>query len=132
MPRTTNPNDSRAALIRDLVDLPRSADPKIAAIQERAFDLLADEALPEEVRKRGGVLTATEVAQLVSCDLKTLHNYANAGRIEHFRTPGRHLRFQPGAVVVFLKAWGYEVPAWLRDMAPVATPEAPVAMRAAS
>jgi hypothetical protein len=32
------------------------------------------------------------------------------GRIAHFRTPGRHLRFRAADVADFLRAWGYAVP----------------------
>jgi hypothetical protein len=35
-----------------------------------------------------------------------------------FRTPGRHLRFRPEHVAAFLRAWGYAVPAMLRDAEP--------------
>ena len=56
------------------------------------------------------LFTATDVAKMCSVDLKTIHNWANKGRIQHFRTPGRHLRFKPSDVVEFLKAWGFPVP----------------------
>ncbi len=43
-------------------------------------------------------------------DLKTIHNWVDRGRIPHFRTPGRHLRFRAADVAEFLRAWGYSVP----------------------
>lgn len=56
------------------------------------------------------LLTAPHVARLCGADLKTIHNWVNAGRIRHFRTPGRHLRFRSEDVVEFLEAFGYPVP----------------------
>jgi excisionase family DNA binding protein len=43
-------------------------------------------------------------------DLKTIHNWVDRGRIPHFRTPGRHLRFRAPDVAEFLRTWGYSVP----------------------
>jgi hypothetical protein len=40
------------------------------------------------------------------------------GRIAHFRTPGRHLRFRAADVAEFLRAWGYTVP---RDLVKATT-----------
>lgn len=56
------------------------------------------------------LLTAPQVAKHCSADLKTIHNWVNAGQIRSFRTPGRHLRFRPGDVVKFLQEYGYPVP----------------------
>lgn len=56
------------------------------------------------------LLTASDLAALCEVDLKTIHNWVDRGRIQHFRTPGRHLRFRAADVAVFLKAWGYNVP----------------------
>lgn len=55
-------------------------------------------------------LTARGVADLCGVELKTVHNWASEGRIRHFRTPGRHLRFQASDVVAFLDDCGYQVP----------------------
>ena len=71
--------------------------------------------------KTSRLLTAPEVARHCSADLKTIHNWVNAGQIRTFRTPGRHLRFQPEDVVEFLEKYGYPVPTELRHLArPVA------------
>jgi excisionase family DNA binding protein len=56
------------------------------------------------------LLTASDLAALCEVDLKTIHNWVDRGRIAHFRTPGRHLRFRAADVADFLRAWGYTVP----------------------
>jgi excisionase family DNA binding protein len=56
------------------------------------------------------LLTASDLAALCEVDLKTIHNWVDRGRIPHFRTPGRHLRFRAADVAEFLRAWGYAVP----------------------
>ena len=56
------------------------------------------------------LLTASDLAALCEVDLKTIHNWVDRGRIPHFRTPGRHLRFRAADVAEFLSAWGYAVP----------------------
>ena len=56
------------------------------------------------------LLTASDLAALCEVDLKTIHNWVDRGRIAHFRTPGRHLRFRSADVAEFLRAWGYTVP----------------------
>lgn len=52
----------------------------------------------------------TDLAGFCGCDLKTIHNWADKGKIEHFRTPGRHLRFKPEDVKTFLEKYGYPIP----------------------
>lgn len=47
-------------------------------------------------------LTAPKVAALCGVDLKTLHNWARADKIPHFRTPGNHLRFSKEQVAQIL------------------------------
>lgn len=64
------------------------------------------------VRKK--LLTASDLATLCEVDLKTIHNWVDRGRISHFRTPGRHLRFRAADVADFLRTWGYSVPRELR------------------
>ena len=59
---------------------------------------------------REKLLTASDLASLCEVDLKTIHNWVDRGRIPHFRTPGRHLRFRAADVAEFLRAWGYSVP----------------------
>lgn len=56
------------------------------------------------------LLTASDVAELCEVDLKTIHNWVERGCIPHFRTPGRHLRFQAIDVARFLREWGYAIP----------------------
>ncbi len=56
------------------------------------------------------LLTASDVADLCEVDLKTIHNWVERGCIPHFRTPGRHLRFQALDVARFLREWGYAIP----------------------
>jgi len=56
------------------------------------------------------LLTASDVAALCEVDLKTIHNWVDRGCIPHFRTPGRHLRFQAVDVASFLREWGYAIP----------------------
>lgn len=56
------------------------------------------------------LLTASDLAALCEVDLKTIHNWVDRGRIAHFRTPGRHLRFRAADVAEFLRTWGYTVP----------------------
>lgn len=53
-------------------------------------------------------LTARGVAELCGVELKTVHNWAEQNQIAHFRTPGRHLRFQAADVVAFLNRGGYD------------------------
>lgn len=55
-------------------------------------------------------LTARAVAELCGVELKTVHNWVLDGRLAHFRTPGRHLRFQPEVVAAFLSECGYAKP----------------------
>src|SRR5262249_16421949 len=63
-------------------------------------------------------LTAADVARLCGVDLKTIHNWANAGKIAHARTEGRHLRFRRVEVVEFLRQYAYPVPESLRQARP--------------
>ncbi|MEP7126566.1 MAG: helix-turn-helix domain-containing protein [Byssovorax sp.] len=64
-------------------------------------------------------MTASDLAALCEVDLKTIHNWVDRGRIPHFRTPGRHLRFRAADVAEFLRAWGYSVP---RELARASAP----------
>lgn len=69
---------------------------------------------PEEVvadvRKSKDLFTASQIARFCQVDLKTIHNWADRGQIPHFRTPGRHLRFQRPHVLDFLRKYGYPIP----------------------
>jgi excisionase family DNA binding protein len=66
--------------------------------------------MSSRVRTTQGLFTASEVARFCQVDLKTIHNWAERGEIKHFRTPGRHLRFQHLDVLDFLRRYGYPVP----------------------
>lgn len=65
---------------------------------------LFDSTTPREL------LTAADVARVCAVDLKTIHNWAERGRIRHFRTPGRHLRVRRIDLLDFLRRYGYPVP----------------------
>jgi excisionase family DNA binding protein len=69
---------------------------------------------------RGGsrLLTATQIAAFCDVDLKTIHNWADRGKIRGWRTSGRHLRFRRLDVVDFLRAYGFPIPAALRESRP--------------
>jgi len=60
--------------------------------------------------KAQGLFTAADVARFCQVDLKTIHNWAERGEIEYFRTPGRHLRFRGIDTLDFLRRYGYPVP----------------------
>jgi excisionase family DNA binding protein len=51
--------------------------------------------------------TAQDVARFCEVDLKTIHHWADGGKIPHHRTEGRHLRFRRNHLVGFLRAHGY-------------------------
>ena len=61
-------------------------------------------------RARSNVYSAQALANFCEVDLKTIHHWADRGRIPHFRTDGRHLRFRRNDVVRFLRAHGYPLP----------------------
>lgn len=63
--------------------------------------------------------TATDLAGFCGVDLKTIHNWVNKGKVPHFRTPGRHLRFKPADVKGFLEGFGYDVPSAVIEAQPV-------------
>ncbi len=80
-------------------------------------------ALPKRVvaapsRKPKDFLTASQIARFCQVDLKTIHNWADRGRISHFRTPGRHLRFRRPHVLDFLRKYGYPIPGELSGERP--------------
>jgi excisionase family DNA binding protein len=56
------------------------------------------------------VYTAQTVADFCEVDLKTVHHWADRGKVPHFRTDGRHLRFRRNDIVRFLRAHGYPLP----------------------
>ena len=61
------------------------------------------------------LFVASDVARFCQVDLKTIHNWCNKGHLPHFRTPGRHLRFKPAALALFLERQGYDVPDEVRE-----------------
>jgi excisionase family DNA binding protein len=65
------------------------------------------------------LFTAPEVARFCRVDLKTIHNWVDRQQIEHFRTPGRHLRFRRADVIDFLRRYNYPVPEELQPRRPV-------------
>lgn len=64
------------------------------------------------------VYTAQDVARFCEVDLKTIHHWADAGKIPHRRTTGRHLRFRRNHVLAFLHAHGYPLPSPLTTVEP--------------
>lgn len=62
------------------------------------------------IQKPQDLFTASQIARFCQVDLKTIHNWADRGQIPHFRTPGRHLRFQRPHVLDFLRKYGYPIP----------------------
>jgi excisionase family DNA binding protein len=63
--------------------------------------------------------TAQDVARFCEVDLKTIHHWAQAGKIAHHRTDGRHLRFRRNDVVRFLRAHDYPLHDALTAVRPV-------------
>lgn len=54
--------------------------------------------------------TAQDMARFCEVDLKTVHHWAERGKVIHHRTDGRHLRFRRNDVVRFLRGHGYPLP----------------------
>lgn len=61
-------------------------------------------------RPRASMYTAQDLANFCEVDLKTVHHWAERGKVAHLRTEGRHLRFRRNDVVRFLRAHGYPLP----------------------
>jgi excisionase family DNA binding protein len=79
--------------------------------------------------------TAQDVAHFCEVDLKTIHHWADAGKIPHHRTDGRHLRFRRNHLVRFLEAHGYPLHSALTSARPsifVALPQLNESATAAS
>ena len=71
------------------------------------------------VRRRPGLTyTAQDVARFCEVDLKTVHHWAERGRVPHHRTEGRHLRFRRNDLVRFLRAHGYPLPDAIAEVRP--------------
>ncbi len=60
------------------------------------------------------MLSSVQVARLCGVDNKTIHHWADRGKIPATRTRGRHLRFHRLDVVDFLRAYEFGVPDSLR------------------
>jgi excisionase family DNA binding protein len=69
-------------------------------------------------REARRLLTATQIAAFCDVDLKTIHNWADHGKIRGWRTTGRHLRFRRLDVVDFLRTYGFPIPNALRESRP--------------
>jgi hypothetical protein len=76
-------------------------------------------------KSASNLLNASDLAKLCDVDLKTIHNWCNRGKLDHFRTPGRHLRFFVTRTIAFLQKHGYAVPADLLAQAEELPVEAP-------
>ena len=63
--------------------------------------------------------TAQTVANFCEVDLKTVHHWADKGKVTCSRTEGGHLRFRRNDVVRFLRAHGYPLPDLLVRARPV-------------
>jgi len=86
-------------------------------VAERA-DALPKRVVDAPSRRPKDFLTASQIARFCQVDLKTIHNWAGRGRISHFRTPGRHLRFRRPHVLDFLRKYGYPIPHELTEERP--------------
>jgi excisionase family DNA binding protein len=75
-------------------------------------------ALKAEDGARPLLYTGQDVARFCEVDLKTIHHWADRGRIPHHRTEGRHLRFRRNDVVRFLRAHTYPIPDDLAGVRP--------------
>ena len=64
------------------------------------------------------VYTAQALARFCEVDLKTIHHWADAGKIPHHRTEGRHLRFRRNHVLAFLRRHDYPLHAELANARP--------------
>jgi excisionase family DNA binding protein len=69
-------------------------------------------------REARRLLTATQIAAFCDVDLKTIHNWADRGKLRGWRTSGRHLRFRRLDVVDFLRAYDFAIPDALRESRP--------------
>ena len=84
-------------------------------------------------RPSGSVYSAQALADFCEVDLKTVHHWADRGKVHHFRTDGRHLRFRRNDVVRFLRAHGYPLPeALVRARPTVAVALAPSLLEGAA
>ncbi len=76
-------------------------------------------AAQRRLKERGLLYTAQDVARFCEVDLKTIHHWADAGKIVHYRTEGRHLRFRHIDLVRFLRTHGYPLAGLLTSARPM-------------
>ena len=93
------------------------------AAVEAAESLAAEDPTPPAILKRHGLLTTSELAALAHCDIKTVHNHVNAGKLVKVDRESTHLRFTATAARDYVRHAGVSVPAWLDALAgtPVVT-----------
>jgi excisionase family DNA binding protein len=85
-----------------------SKSPTVSRVRKALpLDATKPRALPQKSTKP---LSARAVSELCGVELKTIHNWVAEGRLAHFRTPGRHLRFQYDEVMRFLQVCGQADP----------------------
>lgn len=70
-------------------------------------EIASPRSAPDQAERSPLIYTAQDVARFCEVDLKTIHHWADAGKIPHHRTLGRHLRFRRNDIVRFLRAHGY-------------------------
>jgi hypothetical protein len=76
----------------------------------RKSPTLTARATAQKASSASNVYSAQIFADFCEVDLKTVHHWADRGKVAHFRTDGRHLRFRRNDVVRFLRAHGYPLP----------------------
>lgn len=76
----------------------------------RKSPTLTARATAQKASSASNVYSAQILADFCEVDLKTVHHWADRGKVPHFRTDGRHLRFRRNDVVRFLRAHGYPLP----------------------
>ncbi len=82
-----------------------------------AESLATEDPCPPAILKRRGKLSAPELASLVGCDLKTVHNHVRTHKLMAAHTPGTHLRFTAPIARDYMRRQGASVPAWLEALA---------------
>jgi len=76
----------------------------------RKSPALTARATAQRPSSASNVYSAQIFADFCEVDLKTVHHWADRGKVPHFRTDGRHLRFRRNDVVRFLRSHGYPLP----------------------
>lgn len=81
-------------------------------------DRKAERSGASSTRRAAILYTAQDLARFCEVDLKTIHHWADAGKIPHHRTEGRHLRFRRNHVLAFLRRHDYPLHAELMSARP--------------